>query len=93
MECWYAKPEWWLVILGFLTLAFLAWQTWETKLAAQAAQSSIGAFKNSERSWIMADIHWAADDARAPKPTLMRVVFTSNNSGKKSFHLAHFVGL
>jgi len=87
MECWYTKPEWWLVILGFPTLVFVWLQAWWTRRAAEAAQSSIEAFKNSERSWIMADVHWAADDARAPKPTLMRVGFTSNNSDKQSFRL------
>lgn len=94
MEPWYTKPEWWLVILGFPTLIFIWLQAWWTRSAAQAARTSVDAalasieaFKNSERSWIMADAGWAADDARAPKPTLMRVVLTSNNSDKKSFHI------
>jgi hypothetical protein len=85
--CWYARPEWWLVILGFPTLVFVWLQAWWTRSAVKAAQASVEAFKNSERSWVMSDVIWAADTARAPRPTTMRVVFTSNNTGKKSFHI------
>jgi hypothetical protein len=43
---WYTsleRPEWWLVIVGFLTLIFIAWQAYETKLAVQGAADSVGA--------------------------------------------------
>jgi len=93
MEPWYAKPEWWLVILGFPTLAFLAWQAIETrrtadiaKTSAQVAQASVDAFTNSERSWIMAHVIWATHAKNAPRPTTARVFLTSNNSGKQSLH-------
>jgi hypothetical protein len=45
---WYAsleRPEWWLVIVGFLTLIFVAWQAYETKLAVQGAADSVGAMQ------------------------------------------------
>ena len=45
---WYApleRSEWWLVIVGFLTLFFVAWQAYETKLAVQGAADSVGAMQ------------------------------------------------
>jgi hypothetical protein len=51
------KPEWWLVILGFPTLAFVGWQAWETRNAAKATQKSaenasqqIDLYVNAERA-------------------------------------------
>src|SRR5258708_202561 len=43
---WYTplkRSEWWLVIVGFLTLVFVAWQAYETKLAVQGAADSVDA--------------------------------------------------
>ena len=43
---WYAalkRPEWWLVIVGFLSLVFVAWQAYETKEAVRGAADSVGA--------------------------------------------------
>ena len=37
------RPEWWLVVAAFLTLFFVAWQAYETKLAVQGAADSVGA--------------------------------------------------
>jgi hypothetical protein len=62
MECWYAKPEWYLVILGVPTLIFIGWQAWETKVAAEAARDAARAaslnteaFINSERPWLVVE--------------------------------------
>jgi len=56
MVPWYASPEWWLVILGFPTIFFVAWQAIATRQAAVAAQASTDVVINSERAWISADI-------------------------------------
>lgn len=46
---WYQMPEWWLCILALPSLAFVGWQSWETRKAAQAARiSADGVLKQSE---------------------------------------------
>lgn len=49
---WYApakRPEWWLVVLGFLTLGFIGWQAWETRKAAEAGNMAArAALKQAE---------------------------------------------
>jgi hypothetical protein len=61
MNPWYASPEWWLVILGFPTIIFVAWQAIATRQAAVAAQASTDVVINSERAWIAADIRFQTD--------------------------------
>lgn len=69
---WYARPEWWLLIVTALTALFIAWQSWETRKAAQAARDSIplqiqaatAAQRSAdvlivtERAWVTVDIEW-----------------------------------
>jgi hypothetical protein len=57
---WYTNPEWWLCILGFFTLLFLGWQSWETRKAAKATKESAKAMWDSirlqekaERAWLI----------------------------------------
>lgn len=66
---WYASPEWWLVILGFPILAFIGWQTKETRKAAEATRDAAKAALlqanhtvTSERAWMIAE----AGDAGMP---------------------------
>jgi len=43
---WYAalkRPEWWLVLVAFLTLAVIAWQAWETRRAVEIGRDSASA--------------------------------------------------
>ncbi len=50
---WYTslkRPEWWLVILGFPTLAVLAWQAIVNGIAARAARSNIKLYISKERA-------------------------------------------
>ena len=56
---WYTaleRPEWWLVILGFGTLAVVLWQTVQTKKAAQAALLNAQAVIDAERAWLTVSI-------------------------------------
>lgn len=49
---WYTalkRPEWWLVLLGFLTLGVIAYQAIEMRRATEAMQGSAKAFINKER--------------------------------------------
>jgi hypothetical protein len=50
------RPEWWLVILGFGTLAVVLWQTVQTKKAAQAALLNAQAVIDAERAWLTVSI-------------------------------------
>jgi hypothetical protein len=50
------RPDWWLVILGFGTLAVVLWQTIQTKKAAQAALLSAQAVIDAERAWLTVSI-------------------------------------
>jgi hypothetical protein len=54
---WYKQPEWWLFIIGVPTLGFVSWQTWSTAWAAKAALLNAEALINSERAWIIAELH------------------------------------
>jgi hypothetical protein len=56
---WYAplkRAEWWLVILGFPTLFFIAWQAWETRKAGQTARNNTDAFIHSQRPWLALNV-------------------------------------
>jgi hypothetical protein len=53
---WYAaieRPDWWLVVLGFATLGIVAWQTYQTKKAAEAALLNAQAVINAERALLL----------------------------------------
>jgi hypothetical protein len=89
--CWYAKPEWWLVILGAPTLVFIGWQAWETRRAASAARDAVietgknasaallnaEAIINSERPWIFVEVGQPSQKARNA-----HVQFTAWNRGR-----------
>lgn len=49
---WYARPEWWLLILGIPTLGGILWQANETKRAAQAARDSIRLQEKAMAQWV-----------------------------------------
>jgi hypothetical protein len=63
---WYTslkRPEWWLVVVAFLTCFFIAWQSWEIRKSAKAALASVEAARvnsevimNSERSWVLGEV-------------------------------------
>ncbi len=55
---WYTSPEWWLVIVAFLTLVFLGRQAWETRRSAEGTKASLESLINSERAWVMVDFEW-----------------------------------
>jgi hypothetical protein len=38
---WYARPEWWLVLVGFFTLALIFWQAKKTAEATEAMHKNI----------------------------------------------------
>jgi hypothetical protein len=46
---WYKQPEWWLCIIGGLTLIFVGWQAKATAFAAQATRESAAAMLESVR--------------------------------------------
>ena len=53
MQHWYTvleRPDWWLVIVGVLTAAVIAWQSFETRRAAQAMRDSNQATARSQRA-------------------------------------------
>jgi hypothetical protein len=54
---WYARPEWWLVIGAFITLAFVAWQALETRRAVESIESQTKAIMESQRPKIAAKAH------------------------------------
>jgi hypothetical protein len=67
---WYAsleRPEWWLVALGFPTLIILAWQAWETRRAAQAAQRSIETVDSENRPWLLMEFGEQCDRISHPQ--------------------------
>lgn len=49
------NPEWWLVIVGFLTLAVVAYQAIETAKATKAMRDNTSAFIESQRPIIAAE--------------------------------------
>lgn len=58
---WYApleKSEWWLVLLGFMTLGFVGWQAFETRKAAEATKDSVnaayGSMQFAQAQWDLA---------------------------------------
>lgn len=92
---WYKSPEWWLVILGFPTLAVLMWQAIVMNAATKAARDSANAalvsakaFTDAERAWIITEIAWQAGphilegDGTEGKSTGVFVTYTCHNLGK-----------
>jgi len=67
---WYESSEWWLVVVGLVTAAFIAWQARETagatkamrdtlpeqKRAADAAKENADALKSAERPWLFLEL-------------------------------------
>jgi hypothetical protein len=92
-QCWYAKPEWWLVILGFPTLIFIGWQAWETRRAATAARDAVvetgknasaallnaDAIIRSERPWIFVE---ESEGTKAVEPKRAHVRILARNKGR-----------
>ena len=58
---WYARPEWWLVIVAIPTLPLIWYQVRVTARSAKAAQDSAEALVNSERAWVIAELSPRAD--------------------------------
>jgi hypothetical protein len=63
---WYPSAEWVLVIVTGITAAFICWQSWETRRAANAAKDSTAAASHNtevlidiERAWLI-----PSDDVR-----------------------------
>jgi hypothetical protein len=47
---WYApleRPEWWLVLVGFVTCGVIGWQSFETRRAATATRESVAVLEKS----------------------------------------------
>jgi hypothetical protein len=66
---WYTNPEWWLCILGFLTLLFLGWQSWLTRQSANAAVKAADAALlnaqaviNAERGKLLFEVEKRLDE-------------------------------
>jgi hypothetical protein len=76
-QLWYATPEWWLAILGFPTLFFLAWQAVETRRAAEFANRNIESFMDKER----ARVEIIAGDIALGSQQPTRVGVTLKNGG------------
>lgn len=51
---WYTAPEWWLCILGFSTLIFVAWQAAATARAAKATEESVKSGKDATKRQLRA---------------------------------------
>lgn len=66
---WYApikRPEWWLVIVGFLTLGVVGWQAVETHRATDAAQRSINVVASENRPWMLLEFGEREDRISTP---------------------------
>lgn len=66
---WYTQPEWWLCILGALTLPVLIWQSWATLRSADAAAKAADAALlnaqaviNAERGKLLFEVEKRLDD-------------------------------
>jgi hypothetical protein len=46
------RPEWWLVLLGFITCGVVGWQAWETRAASTAARDSIRLQEVAYKQWV-----------------------------------------
>jgi|SRR5277367_3529677 len=92
-QCWYTKPEWWLVILGFPTLVFVWLQAWWTRRAAETARDAVVETKknaeaallnaqaiiNSERPWIFVE---PSEGTSALDPKKAHVRILGRNKGR-----------
>jgi hypothetical protein len=74
------RPEWWLVGVGIVTCVVIAWQSWETGKAAQAAKKAAEAALmnaqaviNAERAWIVVGVEF---------PKFDQFVFKATNVGR-----------
>jgi hypothetical protein len=54
---WWAKSEWWLVIIAGLTGSFIGWQSWETRKSAENMSLSNKAVIESQRARIVIEIN------------------------------------
>ncbi|HLJ28688.1 MAG TPA: hypothetical protein VKY85_18410 [Candidatus Angelobacter sp.] len=59
---WYLRATVIGVFVGFIGISALIWQNTITRKAANAAKESADAVVNSERAWVMADLHWGAGE-------------------------------
>jgi hypothetical protein len=50
---WWAKSDWWLVVIAGLTGCMVGWQSWETRKAAEAANRALEMGKIKERAKIV----------------------------------------
>lgn len=56
---WYTaleQPEWLTLIVAVFALGIIAWQSWETRKAAQASNKSVDAAIRSERARVMPEL-------------------------------------
>lgn len=53
---WWSTSDWWLVVIAGLTGCVIGWQSWETRKAANAANSNIQAVIYAERAWMLPKI-------------------------------------
>jgi hypothetical protein len=99
-------PEWALVIVGIITAAFICWQAWESRKAAQAMRDSIPhqrkaadaallnaqALINSERPWVMIQIKELPVEQTNGVFDLRSFQFTVFNYGKSPAHIVDCKG-
>ncbi len=81
---WYApleRPEWWLVILGFPTLAVLLWQAIVSGIAARAAAQNIELYINKERARVRIEMKPLVFPSESD-PTFSTVDFTVSVYGQ-----------
>jgi hypothetical protein len=52
ISTWPKDPSWYLVIVGFLTAVIMAWQSFETRRSASAANKSVEASLTLERGFL-----------------------------------------
>lgn len=53
---WVSDSNWWLLIVAGFTGGVIAWQSFETKLAAEAALLNARAIIDAERAWIVISV-------------------------------------
>jgi hypothetical protein len=63
---WYQSPEWWLVIVGFLTCGIVIFQSFAAMFAVNAARASTDAFLAQNRPWILVDRNEDLDKIQDP---------------------------
>ena len=56
---WYAalkRPEWLSLIVATIGIGFIGWQSWETRIAAQATKDNLFIYMSKERARLVVDI-------------------------------------